>query len=675
MGRVKFLAVVALVGLMMVAGIMVWTQPGLDNYRRLLERGEYALVRTELGRQVARRPDWHEARMMLVELELADAEPLAALEHILYLLEHEDGKEEVLALRQWLGDNGDTETYRVLIQYLTDFQDSMPRELALELALDSGDYALVLESSQQLHEVAEASPLLSKVWTTWNYRGHDLAWQLALVLGQEYQDIVLRRVGNVADPGLLVEIVEELLELTPTDNQSSLALLKARALGGAEGLAVLLALEGENFSPNRAMEYGDVKFGLLAEVNPESLTPELLRFLEPTTLPTDISLDAALRIVLALEATGWHPANAESYTELKTTLFIRELGNSPDLVDSARLNWVRPWVLLDLARSWLEGWSNGGDDQLLQVAAAQVLAHLEEDPLWTRQVNYLRQGLSPLASIPPDAVVDLPDIQFDDFSWHISPDSRHILAHDASSWRVLPGQTIPSEGEIIMVKWSPWGQFAVWEEFPHYCLLTIYSRDTLEVVAQCEGVWGQFLGWQDAENLVFSSGGAGDWVALKYNISHESWESTPGQKQPHLTPAGTLAWVSIQGGDIEVELGEKNFSYSLGEGEYTVYDWLPNDQGVVIERTDLAQPEWVVLGDNVSIINVWGFVPFAGGWNDSTTVYGAYPAGQTKHVLTYDLLEDGLEKTGIKYIRGQFDGGSLVAQAGGRLNIYRIIGK
>ena len=63
----------------------------MEYYQTLYLQGNFADCRRGLLKRLAKEPDWHQARELLIQVELADNQPIAALEHLLFLMEADRG--------------------------------------------------------------------------------------------------------------------------------------------------------------------------------------------------------------------------------------------------------------------------------------------------------------------------------------------------------------------------------------------------------------------------------------------------------------------------------------------------------------------------------------------------------------------------------------------------------
>mgnify|MGYP001021153741 FL=1 len=110
----------------------------LAKYQDLYDRGEYTACSRILTKRVAKNPDWHEGRRLLVAAQLADNDPLEALPNYLYLLEaNETGGEKNELLKQLAETEEFQQRARELLAAMLDANPDLDktREFAAEFEL------------------------------------------------------------------------------------------------------------------------------------------------------------------------------------------------------------------------------------------------------------------------------------------------------------------------------------------------------------------------------------------------------------------------------------------------------------------------------------------------------------------------------------------------------------
>lgn len=153
--------ILAVAAALVILGLFMLSSRNSDNFERyqaMYQRGNYDACRTALVRELADNPQWHEARALLVEVEIASQRPEVALEHLLLLVK--EGQEDGLSalLLRSLPFQGSQAQDR----FFTRLQEEFSQEWAWPLRFYINT-AMAVNRTTHLYAAVEAMGLLAQM--------------------------------------------------------------------------------------------------------------------------------------------------------------------------------------------------------------------------------------------------------------------------------------------------------------------------------------------------------------------------------------------------------------------------------------------------------------------------------------------------------------------------------
>lgn len=613
--------------------IFIPRRDNLDACLAMYQRGEYSSLNRRLERVLNLDPNWHEARKLLVKSQVAAKEPVAALDNMLYLLAAGESssqdryilhklarseellKESRVILARWLEREPDLDEARVFWIELETHADNpaadssaalnnlfilaqagkSPRRLDAPVArictdpeaclalldqalIQQPDFVWAREMKLQIaleHKLAPLTYSLLKEALESGSGQQDLlsrAWgtilpenctgSLELALLARNQDWIQQVLERAEMPDFDYQELPQLLELLPQEPR--LLLLKALAMEDPrEGLDILLDLEESGYEPQDYLDYARKKMSLINQIG--HCNKDWL-----TYVPVDLIAEQALR---------WGDSRARG------------------LVD------------------WLEAKSEDSKDQV------DMLREICE---------YQGKKAKPIASLS-FCPVDLA----------LSPDGKWLLASDPESQMVFldltSGKEYPVEPWWGTWVWSPDSKrvAAIW---PGHRSNTLYlytpTTQAPKVVSLPQHSFlprPEILGWLDNATLLLSSPlspGVTRSIAVAVNVDtgEIQWESEVRKARPLLTPAGTLAWIWYDQGNLCIDRDGKVTTFNLGSDFIDVrtdhLEWFPKGDRLL---TQCQHYPYVRIFDlnsgEVSIVKL-PFYLMPGNWADNDSIWG-----------------------------------------------------
>lgn len=634
-------------------------QGPLEKSRAWLQKGELDKARAALEDSLAKQPDWHEARALLVEVELAAGVSKVALDHMLILFRADY---DTSALEQNLYAALDKCTYQQIsdcILYILDNESSWGQGLALHvLNQRPKNSELITAVLPPLVKVTPEQQWPLEIWNNYLAKDPISAWQLSADLPGEFrQQIILYLVSM--NPEEQKEIETQLHEIDGA----------YPGLTGtvASQLEEVLRKEDTDFSPSDPSSYSQNKLSLLLEANPEEVDSRHLRWLKPDDIANRINNDLwsaynsgslFMNLLLGLEEQGFAPASPEEYRKAK--YYLVSSGSFPTPLGEECFRYLAPEDIWELGLCWLDGCQYPNDPDTLEQTLQVIVKALKT--LDSALGNTLEQILNPPP--PPKAKWEIPYAVYshwDEFppliGTEFSPSGVDMVYHDAwwiredddnhrTYWVNLKDQeTVLKLDGIWSRHWTADGsRLALSSEDE----VMIYSTEQVKKLRQAalpEGT--RVLGWQDQKTLLLAGL---DNAVIKLDIgSGKQTAAAASRHKPSLTATGKVGTTWIEGGKLLVDIDGEVKEYSTDIEDGFLLTWLPGDRGLI----------WTHL-NNYQILNFsqgsWSSfylpgVSLCSSWRGDREVYALAriqefpPAYQ---VLIFNIGTGELTPTGIR---------------------------
>ncbi|HQE24351.1 MAG TPA: hypothetical protein PLM20_10680 [Syntrophomonadaceae bacterium] len=625
-----------------VAAVLLIPRKSGDTLARcqeLYDKRDYAACSRILTKELAKSPDWHEGRKLLVKAQFADNDLLGALSNYLYLSEAGDRsmKRTILdklaaaekdiqrqareLIGKKLSENADLDTTR---EFAAEFElavENLPGALShLQILSSRGKPSRELESraARLCSSYAQWEKLLNEL------KDPPLSWVqgMKLLFALEHEDIELA--------GKALAEIED-ISIIPEDITA-----KTYDLGLNRGLAVALdlALKAHNSSwveevlaKLELMEADEIKSQLPALLTLLPEEPRLLVLSAFYLLPPSQGLD----LLVELENNGYEPeGDYYVYVSGKLDLlsqvkdfdpkYMRFVFDAP--VETAWDNLVMTYMksnpkgLLALA-DFVEEHGRKADAEMMRTVANY------SSPL--PKVIWQRPGVDPSnLRLSPDGkwlictfisessseilVVNLRtgeetsfDTSYDFVShyWHWSRDSKQTAAS------VLQGQD-----SVALIISTAGGKVQRPRELP--------------VPADSE-----ILGWMDNTNLALKVYGRGEELYTQFKVAKvnsetgkEQWLSEFRDDLPTINHAGELVWMTNEENGIGFNWGNKKKAFATDFHDPELWDWFPDNKKVIISDNgavnildlDTGKYSYRLMLDIVS----------PGGWADNSSIWHPY---------------------------------------------------
>lgn len=652
----------------------------LDRIQTLYDRGQFEACDSQLTKTLQRKPDWHEARELHIQVQLAMDKLVPALDNILFF--RRSGQESRF---EW----------RVLDRLLSD-KESLPGARGLleeSLAQAPDTWARVILARV---EIAAARPDLALAQLAELYklgaRNLDLEAQTIRLIAPGQPEVLNQFSGDSALTGWLSEIQ---LHIAIQSEDFALAreiYVEKRPPAGhiarqfwelalTQGLvpALELALEVDN------KDWVSNILDLVETTDVSEEYPKLLELMpdEPRLLVMQAfdmdNRQEALALLLELEGQGFVPKNPGQYGYQKYNLLLRPQG----YYDKKYLNHVPINYVFDDALLWrkanpkhalaLADWlaANGGSNIQASVTMLKEIINSKANPqlVWSGEGHLLNSlSLSPdgrwliiggsgckFVNLATGKEFELP---VNPTNWNWSPNGKQVAALDTFRDQVLifsPGDAGVPEPKIITLALGP---------------------------------GSNVLGWLDNST-----------VAVKVPAYTQSWHvlriDVTGQKNieiiediqgwPLLNHDNAITWIRfidlINGTRVEIQQGTTTRSAIIDNQALSMpMEWLPGNRTLLLESADGSlifldtdADKWTDAG-----MQAYNYQP--GNWLDADTIWRPYYfPGQYAAVVSANLNTGSRQYSGIVRFTegGQLDyiatRGNLIALAHQRqVVVYRI---
>lgn len=676
----RYLVIGGILVLAAAVAIFLLLQPkGLQIYENLLANKKYDQARTGLVDELRSSPNWHEARSLLVQVELAAGQPLAALEQITLLWEVQwDTKElEDSLLSQILPKDADT-----IISYL-EKKASYPQGggLAVAIALKTCSPELVGKTLPWLQVVQPESNLASQAWALLVDEDPMLAWQIAGPVG--YREKLTRK---LYDKDVLVALIPQLLAADPSAPAQVLELARNLTRGG-DGLELLLALEITGWIPDDIRNYSAIKFPLLLEAG--GLEGTMFAYLDwrdaknyVDSVGAERSARDVLRLQIVYEKSGLVPQDKELYGGLKLLLLN---ATNPVMVEPSFFSDLKKPDLLDVAEKWTKMFLFIEEPEDFQEPIINLLDFLAKDKLYRNQASLLKTFLQPALPPQPTYIFYLEErLEQDQLCfWQVSPDGHHVLYSGGESETTYWYDTAQKKhvGELpyllLLGYWDPQSNLVAFLTGSTENKLLIYDSDTATKVAEFPNVDSDIIGWRDGQLYLVRR--------VKENYQVEALNPQSGKRQPVLTapalpslsPQGEIGYLVQKDGAVNIILGEKTMTFPLnlpgergGRQFDLLQDWLPGDKGAVL----FSQGQYSLLtfaDGQLHPLPLNGLIPRPRAWLDDYRLICLYDTGWSVFpVVLLDIRNMSCTNTGLLYSEGWVLGNTVSYFLNGNLQIY-----
>lgn len=628
--KLRLLGVLIVVGIIL-ALLLLPKGEDLGRYEAMLARGEGEVCARQLAKALGRKPQWHEARELLIAAYLASDSPLLALENLLFLGKEGYDSQHTKAVQKLLvQEDNILQARELIVQVLeedADFDDARIFLIQLETSPNNPapnpDLALAQLAILAHKDLASATLERSVLaictdsqrhlaYLDENFDDGEFPWVL---------DMKLRIILQWGDHDLLVGYLRQLKERGIELGGPSLDRVRRQERSLIHSLELALLVERQQWID------GVLTQAEQAELSPGELTV-LLELLpqEPRLLVLQ-AFNAedprqGMETLAELEAAGYVPQDLQTYGESKMEL-IQRVGHS----EAHWLDFIPDELIITHIMS--------SQDQL----ASSLVDWLEEqrsDLTW--EIDILRQITASSAKVPKLLW------QSPDNYWGValSPDGKWVLVESKSESgmsfvHVATGESYPIQGsDWGSWHWSPDCKqvcFMPWNGMKGTNTLYLYSIDSEAGAKMKElelpiNTW-MTLGWLDSTTLLLASSEpqSEHYVAIAVDITTGKikWQTEPRQAMPMLSQNLELTWVWQDGDELVVELGTKIRRFNLPTAHhYSPRSWSKSDKLLLLDSNGSActldfksgQHSYMQLPPNFQPgnwrngYNFWGMVNF-----------------------------------------------------------------
>jgi hypothetical protein len=642
-GIALLLVIVAVVAILFIP----WkTVDAMAKCQKLYDQGEYAACSRVLTKRLAKNPDWHEGRKLLLKAQLADNDPLGALPNYLFLSEAGDmsTKRTILdklaqsekdiqqqareLMKKTLDEKPDHDITR---EFAAEFElvvENLPGALHhLEVLSSRGKPSLKLESraARSCSDYSQWEKYMDELLA----KDPQLPWPqgMKLLYALEHGDVELasKVLAGIEDLSIIPEDITAKIFDFCLNRGLVVAMdiaLKTQNSSWVEEVLAKLAL----------MEADEIKSQLPALLNLLPDEPRLLVLSAFYLLPPSQGLD----LLVDLENKGYEPEgdyyvyvsgklDLLSQVEKFDPKYMRFVFDAP--VETAWDNLVMTYMqsnrkgLLALA-DFVEEHDREADAKMLRTVANY------SKPL--PKVIWQRSGLDPSnLSLSPDGkllictlisdtsseflVVNLNtgeettfDTSYDFVShyWHWSPDSSQAAAS------VRKGQD-----SVALIISTAKGK--------------VQQPRELSVPEDSE-----LLGWMDNKNLAVIVHNRDEVLYTQTKVAKvnaetgkEQWLSDFKEGWPTLNHAGELVWIMTEENGIAIDWGSKKKSYPVDSSVLTLldlefWDWFPDNKKIII--IDYGRANVLDLDTGKIRYGPVLDIQYPGGWADSNSMWHPY---------------------------------------------------
>lgn len=668
----------ALVVILVVCVIWLNQPRGLDAILSLVEEENYQQARAALIKELEQNPDWHEARSLLVDVELGDQNPVAAMPLLIALrqanwdtLSQEGKLMEMLTL-----DTG-TKCIEVLI---AQGQSVWAMEFAVKIALLLDSPALARGTVLPLYELAPNSRQVARAWALVTKGDLVEAWRIAMQLGTKYIQELLQQIPG-SETGTLLP---QLISIDPTVPE--FLITQAREMGGQQGLDLLLALESADWSPENHSQYPHIKFTLLQSANPQQVDAKMMAHISWEVIENKLrslvqaemyeEVQTAFQLLMVLADGDLIPKFEQIDPGLRLAMLQIVC---PQHLNPSFFSGISAPDLYTLVEQWVSG-SGWDRDEFPPATTILLLEYLAQDPLYRSRSLVLKAIVAPPPEPEPDRIY-YHEVRRDQGQlrhWEASPDLRHVLytGYDSEKtyWYDLDKQDHVAEIEAPL--------YGVWDSQHGMVALIpqdggeklyIYNTSTAAKVAEFAWSDSVVLGWQDGRLLLAAPQGSGYMVEALSPITKTRSSLTSTPLLPTLSQTGKIGYILKQAKGIQVVLNEAESTYtgSWTAQPWEMHGWLPEDRGLVLKAE--AQYGILFFADGVFLpLDIEGFTPHPQGWLDQDRVVGTITVG-TRAVFILDIRDRSLTHTGIDWAQnGTLAGKHAYRAQDGNMLIFRL---
>lgn len=627
--------------------LIIFSNPHqLSKYQAMADRGDISACIAEMYSALSKKPDWHQGRAFLADLEIKQGQIGSAAGHVLILAEAGlDTNDLETALNRHWGPELETVLEQALnlewhwprISYIRaaiyghdyakalsqmavlanlgaetdelenlflsrvarseipsllaamDTSQPWSKVFALSLALQQSDLDNIHEAWQELWLADPTHPLVTSVrqeaLTTKNYA---LAWKLAEISGDSYDDII--RAMYSLDRNKLQ------IQLEKLDDNPELNVL--RCAFDPDPVVGLIEIERQGYVPKFRDLYARFKLEILYD-NQSMLSAAAMKYIDLEDLQAIDDNYSHEMTVFLLNASGLMTENPSLET-YRNNLFVRALNSSalrgvPMLIPHEALAQAEPRMLWYLVLDWVDYHINYGN---AKPAIDNALDYLIETPGWRLHAQNLRTILNPPAPPAPWKTISLAKLPgyCTAGGESLSPNANFLLygaadhqyGFDMTLVNLTTFQRVSifrNQGSFPVTSWSPSSKYLAVRIQDSFIL---HDLSDLARTATVDLNYGYLLGWQDDNSLYYCRYLDGKTQVYLYTIGSNSSSpvGAPRNGQPSLTPQGELAWLEATDTKLSLILGGEVRQYPLGhpdEGtQLFISHWLPDSSGLVL---------------------------------------------------------------------------------------------
>lgn len=577
------------IAVLLAVAALIWSrQPqGLDLYQDLLTKQEYGRARMTITQELSKKPQRHEARTLLAEVELAAGQPLAALEQIIILWQAEwdtDHLEEGFLTVLPPGEEG------AAIALLEGSPPSFrSAQLAVGIALKAGSPEFIARTLPALRELQPGNPLIAQAWTQLKTQDPVAAWQLADELDLTYKKRFLHELNSRSE---LAELLPKLLAIDPQTPELIISL--ARETGGREGWKLLMAMEEAGYTPGDDDNFAITKLDLLKLAAPEQVDSSSFAGIETSEL-----------YALAKAWVGFSLWDDDEYPIGTTAFLLDYLSKDNDFRGQALLLKAILQPPPEPAPSSILYFEKRRDQGQIDWVVSPCGLHALYYG-WENEKTYWYS------------------LDQDEHWGEFSQELRGVWDAENQLVALIPTQ---APGKIL-----------------------IHSTQSAQELAQFAWTGALVLGWRDGCLLLAHAQGGGYEVEALDPVTGEGRTLMTAPALPSPSATGKLGYLHHTNGNLTIVLGkeEMTFSGSWSTSPWQLHNWLPRDRGVILAKEGkyailyFADGIFLPMGLEEFELHPWG-------WLDQRRVVATVKNGGYTAVVIVDTRDMSWTHTGIQW--------------------------
>jgi len=629
----------------------------LTAYQDLYARGEYKICIAELKKALRRSPNWHEARELQIQAQLATDLPLPALENLLYLLEEDHTTQFEVAVLNMLLPND--KTLAEALQLLEDKLSLQPdfnkaRVFLINLYIGSSRASDALPHLAQLFKRQDRSlNLEKKVARICDLtQGMDILSQMLDddALTPFAWDMKLRLALEQIEYDLALIIFTELLDMNLSLQDRTLSPQfwnLAINQGLVSALRMALELGRQDWVEDvlhRTEWAGDKELAQLPGLL--ELLPKEPRLLLVKAFNSENPRDG-LDILLELENSDYDPVNPGEYGERKSRLLkfsgtfeTRYLAYIPtDIILAMAVD--NPAHSLALA-GWLEENIGGLALEIDMLRQTILYKGVEPKLIWWGFYDYDFDGhLSTGLVLSPDGKWLTSTSSFE--TWFVN-----LKTGEKQLYPIIAGSSSGGLGEWI---WSPDSkQAAAIEISANLNLVYIYNPNAKEMLQDISLpnnlIKPKILGWGLDSTLLLTTTAGDDQVIKIVHLDTKTgivWEDVSRQGWPTLTSSNKLAWVRLEEGQLFIDDGkcEMAFQTESKSSSMTPLEWIPGDSKLLLQLPMTSTTATILDLDTGKFSPIELPLSYRpGNWGDGNSAWGIFsisPSSDYKALITVNI--------------------------------------